>query len=620
MRKLLALLTAFASPALAQTPAGVINAPIYATGYISQVGGTNVTTNIPPQPNHPTNLNIYTTGAISGTWTIKLPNPAFEGQMLSFNCGAAANAIAIVSSDGSSIDSNLPTSCITNGGFVAQFDLRSNIWRSLGSGYSANFRPFTGVTSQWPWQLNTDGTWTLKQPDAVDVTFTQSGTGSVTRNVQNKLRDVISILDFGASPSTTDNATAIQAAVNAVLAYPYGGAVYVPAPVSGGCYKVNTQVTIPKTSGKGVRLFGDGAASCFVNGSALDTTAMFYVGSGSAAGGSGFVARDIGFQGRTATTGKAFYLENANASELYGVHFDSMFQPVEMKDSYGVIFDHNQWNTIYGYSLYSSTAAHHTVFTKNKFFNTGVSGAETLRFDGATDNLIVRDNDAETGWNFLRMAGGSALTFSGNYLEYFSNIPFYMASTMYGAEISNNWFYQNGNLPLYNITGGRFANNRSANQVIANDASTLLVLKYGNTNTGTGSTVSDDAASLVNTTRQMISGNITGNLPSNATQYFLQTQSATENLIYWTAPRSGTFRNLYINVTNSPGAGQSYVFTLRVNGADTSVTCTISNSATSCNDTTHTAAITAGQTYSIKSVSSATATGTDPAWGVEFFN
>ena len=92
MRKLLILLAAIVSPALAQTPAGVINAPIYATGYISQVGGTNVTTNI-------------------------------------------------------------PSSCSANGGFVAQFDLRSNIWRSLGSGYTANFRPFTGVTSQRPCAL-----------------------------------------------------------------------------------------------------------------------------------------------------------------------------------------------------------------------------------------------------------------------------------------------------------------------------------------------------------------------------------------------------------------------------------------------------------------------------------
>lgn len=178
MRFLGLLLPLLAGVAFAQTPNGVINAPIYATGYISQVGGTNVTTNILPQPNHPTNLNIYTTGAISGTWTIKLPNPAFEGQVLSFNCGAAANAISITSSDGSSIDSNLPTSCSANGGFIAQFDLRSNIWRSLGSGYSANFRPFTGVASQWPWQLNADGSWVLRRPDAVDVTFTQSGSST----------------------------------------------------------------------------------------------------------------------------------------------------------------------------------------------------------------------------------------------------------------------------------------------------------------------------------------------------------------------------------------------------------------------------------------------------------
>jgi len=203
MRKLLALLSALASPALAQTPAGVINAPIYATGYISQVGGTNVTTNIPPQPNHPTNLNIYTTGAISGTWTIKLPNPAFEGQMLSFNCGAAANAISVTSSDGSSIDSTLPTACSINSGFTIQFDQRSNIWRNIGSNNTSTFKPFTGVASQWPWQLNTDGTWTLKQPDASDVTFAQTGSGAISRTVSAKLKDSVNVSDFGSDTGTS---------------------------------------------------------------------------------------------------------------------------------------------------------------------------------------------------------------------------------------------------------------------------------------------------------------------------------------------------------------------------------------------------------------------------------
>lgn len=132
MRKLLALSVILASPALAQQPNGTINAPIYATGYISQVGGTNVTTKIAAQPNHPTNLNIFTTSSITATWSIQLPNPGFEGQILSFSCGAPAALISITSSDGSTIESGLPTSCKTATGFALQFDQRANIWRSLG--------------------------------------------------------------------------------------------------------------------------------------------------------------------------------------------------------------------------------------------------------------------------------------------------------------------------------------------------------------------------------------------------------------------------------------------------------------------------------------------------------
>ena len=47
MRYIALALSLFVVAAYAQQPNGVINAPIYATGYISQVGGTNVTTKIP---------------------------------------------------------------------------------------------------------------------------------------------------------------------------------------------------------------------------------------------------------------------------------------------------------------------------------------------------------------------------------------------------------------------------------------------------------------------------------------------------------------------------------------------------------------------------------------------
>ena len=139
MRYIALALSLFVVAAYAQQPNGVINAPIYATGYISQVGGTNVTTKIPAQPNHPANQNVYLTGAVTGTWSIQLPNPAFEGQVLSFNCSASATTIEVTSTDGSNLDSSIPTNCNGNSGFVVQFDQRNNIWRNLGSNATTLF-------------------------------------------------------------------------------------------------------------------------------------------------------------------------------------------------------------------------------------------------------------------------------------------------------------------------------------------------------------------------------------------------------------------------------------------------------------------------------------------------
>lgn len=73
-------------------------------------------------------------------------------------------------------------------------------------------------------------------------------------------------------------------------------------------------------------------------------------------------------------------------------------------------------------------------------------------------------------------------------------------------------------------------------------------------------------------------------------------------------PIAGTIRNLRVQVTNNaPGAGQSYTMTLMVNGAATSVTCTISDTNFTCEDLSNTAAITAGQSYALRMVGSATA-------------
>ena len=69
--------------------------------------------------------------------------------------------------------------------------------------------------------------------------------------------------------------------------------------------------------------------------------------------------------------------------------------------------------------------------------------------------------------------------------------------------------------------------------------------------------------------------------------------------------RAGTARNLYCDLGTAPGGADTVVFTARLNAADQATTCTISAANTTCNDTSNTFAVVAGNRLSIKAVSSA---------------
>lgn len=87
------------------------------------------------------------------------------------------------------------------------------------------------------------------------IGFIQSGAGAVARTVQTKLREWVSITDYGASPSTTTatNNVAIQAALTEANVRKC--AVYVPG--ANSAYRVSDEFTIPS----GVTVWGDGYSS-----------------------------------------------------------------------------------------------------------------------------------------------------------------------------------------------------------------------------------------------------------------------------------------------------------------------------------------------------------------------
>jgi hypothetical protein len=125
------------------------------------------------------------------------------------------------------------------------------------------------------------------------VGFIQSGTGAVATTVQTKLRESVSVLDFGASTASADNTTYIQNALTAAT----GGEVIIPA----GNF-TSGAVTIPD----GTTLRGAGGTLT----SKAGVVNLITLGSNCRVIGLKIVA--------TTTTGSAIYAENEDNSEISG--------------------------------------------------------------------------------------------------------------------------------------------------------------------------------------------------------------------------------------------------------------------------------------------------------------
>jgi hypothetical protein len=110
---------------------------------------------------------------------------------------------------------------------------------------------------------------------SADVSYDEGGTGAVLRSVQNKLRESVSVKDFGAvGDGVTDDTAAIQAAVNAVVAAG-GGTLYFPS----GKYLIGTTVSIG-TSGVWLEGAGSGEGGTWIVNGTLNAAAIQF-GNGS---------------------------------------------------------------------------------------------------------------------------------------------------------------------------------------------------------------------------------------------------------------------------------------------------------------------------------------------------
>jgi hypothetical protein len=125
--------------------------------------------------------------------------------------------------------------------------------------------------------------------------------------------------------------------------------------------------------------------------------------------------------------------------------------------------------------------------------------------------------------------------------------------------------------------------------------------------------VTTSAGAVATTSRWTYSSGPGTGVSASATVYFpasgLATASATESYFMDVLDFTGTVDHLYCKSTfSSPGGSASYTMTLRKNGGDQTVTCSMTGAATSCEDSAHSFSVVKGDAIDIKLVPASTPT------------
>lgn len=258
--------------------------------------------------------------------------------------------------------------------------------------------------------------------DSSDVTFLQAGTGAVARTAQAKMRDVVSVKDFGAvGDGVTDDTAAIQAAVTYAINSNLK-AVYIPS----GVYVVSATINLGRMC-----LRGDG------DGSRIKPT----ISDGSAvlsfAAGSNFFSLDS-FRIDNDLNLANFISGAINAQNCTGIKVNSsggtfsaryVMRDVVVRgckvgyDINGFIGTlDNVWSLACETGLiataFNSVRAHLRFEECRKDFTLTSSGG--VHFD----QLISEGGTLQSGLLTSTVDGCNAITFTSMYLEQTRNVPF----------------------------------------------------------------------------------------------------------------------------------------------------------------------------------------------------
>jgi len=144
------------------------------------------------------------------------------------------------------------------------------------------------------------------------VSFIQAGAGAITRNMQDKVRESVSVKDFGAvGNGIADDTLKIQDAINSLAST--GGIVEIPA----GNYKITSTLTISRS---GIFLQGSGSQSTKLTFTGLSSDCILFQGA-SQINGNGI--KGVWISGSSLTGGHAINMQVVAYGVIEDVNIDN---------------------------------------------------------------------------------------------------------------------------------------------------------------------------------------------------------------------------------------------------------------------------------------------------------
>ncbi len=245
-----------------------------------------------------------------------------------------------------------------------------------------------------------DNVSTLTNTTSALVSYTAAGTGAVTTTVQNKLRETISVKDFGAvGDGVTDDTTAIQTAVNAAATFgnssAYGATVFFPS----GKYIISSTINLP--GAQFVSLIGEGKTSIVSwNGGASNI--MFSMDDGSDE--SQVFVEKLRFVDPVSNNGvTGFSFCQTPGSAVVNVTFrQNLFQNLDKAISMNqetdqMLIDDNYFLTYYEKAV-EIVGYCANIYVKNNHFRDGKSNTYAVHATNAV-NIVIESNTVQNGNN-----------------------------------------------------------------------------------------------------------------------------------------------------------------------------------------------------------------------------